>query len=217
MLAQKERELTTPPPEVRAYLNALAAQEEATESLRKNVARYKGLWPIFQKHPELAPVYGEPLRKSIEQQKMQFNEPPFNNATVQPLNATDPLIQKAQAEANAMNARAAYLETIPRFTVHANQRINIRNMPNNAKNAVTGIPISYNKPVLDFEGEYAAGRFYQASAPSVLESRRHPRTDATLTDVTWYTPRKPKRWGFGRRTRRARRVQRRQKRSTGRM
>ncbi len=51
-----------------------------------------------------------------------------------------------------------------------------------------GTPISYNRPVLNFDGEYAAGTYYQNSAETILSSRKHPRTQKWVTNATWFTP-----------------------------
>jgi hypothetical protein len=69
-------------------------------------------------------------------------------------------------------------------------RKSARRIPKNARNALTGAQISYNKPVLNFNGEYATGRYYQNSAASVLETRRNPRTQQYITDAYWFTPKR---------------------------
>ena len=100
------------------------------------------------------------------------------------------LYKTIQANIDMAQKKEAELATIPKLTVHSMQRINTRRVPKNARNALTGIPISYNKPVLNFNGEYAAGRYYQNSAASVLETRRNPRTQQFLTDAYWFTPKR---------------------------
>ncbi len=107
------------------------------------------------------------------------------------------LYKTIQANVNAAQKKQAELAAIPKLTVHAMQRINTRRVPKNARNALTGAQISYNKPVLNFNGEYAAGRYYQNSAPSVLETRRNPRTQQFLTDAYWFTPKRG--GGYGKR------------------
>jgi hypothetical protein len=207
-IAEKEARLKTPTPEALAFLQAVEAQDAASANIEYAVAKYKGMRNIIRGYMNLQPKYMEPLKSELlaaikrgAQTGLYFQHGNHPNPEyvldevlemgklIEPLK-NDPDLKAAKNEVAALQKQEANLAAIPHLIIRANQRTNTRKIPKGSVNAVRGTPISYNRPMLDFEGEYGAGRYYQNSAKNILASRKHPRTQEWLTNVTWFTPAK---------------------------